>query len=212
MKKLIVSEGTEFEQNGKDLALIETEDRAGIPTMISSADLNEGFSNADSEAKEKLNFDIQAQSRTVDPTTTKQDITPESGYNCLSKVTVNAVTSAIDANIAAGNIKSGVTILGVEGSVVELVGETAEVTPTTSAQTITPVTGNGITSVSVNPVTSAIDANIAAGNIKDGVTILGVEGTYVKPEDANLIPGNIKHGVTIYGVEGTYTGDDEPQL
>lgn len=32
--------------------------------------------------------------------------------------------------------------------------------------------------VSVAAVTSAIDANITAENIKSGVTILGVEGTY----------------------------------
>lgn len=121
---------------------------------------------------------VNNQAKEATPTTSSQVIKPDTGYTGLSKCTVAAVTSSIDANIAAGNIKSGVTILGVTGSVVELVGETAEVTPSTSAQTITPITGNGITSVSVNPVTAAIDANIIAENIKAGVTILGVEGTY----------------------------------
>ena len=56
------------------------------------------------------------QSKTVSPTTSQQVITADSGYNGLEQVTVNAVTSAIDANIQAGNIKKDVTILGVTGT------------------------------------------------------------------------------------------------
>lgn len=56
--------------------------------------------------------------------------------------------------------------------------DTANVTPTTSAQTLTPDSGHAYKKVEVSAVTAAIDANIAAGNIKSGVTILGVEGTY----------------------------------
>ena len=65
------------------------------------------------------------------------------------------------------------------GSIVELKGETKTITPTTSQQTINPSSGkNGITQITVNPVTSSIDANIVSGNIKDGVSILGVTGSY----------------------------------
>lgn len=57
------------------------------------------------------------QDRTVTPTTSKQTVQKTtSSYYGLGKVTVNAVTAAIDENIVAGNIKSGVTILGVTGS------------------------------------------------------------------------------------------------
>lgn len=52
-------------------------------------------------------------------------------------------------------------------------------TPATSEQTITADTGyDGLGTVTVSAVTAAIDTNIVAGNIKAGVEILGVTGTY----------------------------------
>ena len=57
--------------------------------------------------------------------------------------------------------------------------ETLNVTPTTSAQQITAPQGtDGYSPVNVSAVTSSIDNNIQAGNIKSGVTILGVTGSY----------------------------------
>lgn len=56
------------------------------------------------------------QSKSASPSTSQQTITPDNGYDGLSQVTIGAVTSAIDSNIQAGNIKQGVTILGVAGS------------------------------------------------------------------------------------------------
>lgn len=56
------------------------------------------------------------QNKTVTPTTSEQTITADTGKDGLGTVTVNAVTAAIDENIVAGNIKSGVTILGVIGT------------------------------------------------------------------------------------------------
>lgn len=58
----------------------------------------------------------QLQNKTVTPTMSKQTITADSSYDGLGTVTVNAVTAAIDENIVAENIKSGVTILGIAGS------------------------------------------------------------------------------------------------
>ena len=56
------------------------------------------------------------QEKTVAPTTTQQIVTADSGKDGLSKVTVEAVTSSIDSNIVAENIKKDVTILGVTGT------------------------------------------------------------------------------------------------
>lgn len=60
--------------------------------------------------------DVHNQSKSATPTTSAQEITPDAGYTGLDKVTVAAVTSSIDANIVAGNIKKDVTILGVTGT------------------------------------------------------------------------------------------------
>lgn len=115
----------------------------------------------------------------VTPSTSAQTITATGGTDGYSPVNVSAVDASIDANITAGNIKSGVTILGVTGNVVELNGETKTVTPQVYGQTLYPTSPkNAITEITVNAVTSSIDANIQAGNIKKDVTILGVTGTY----------------------------------
>lgn len=53
------------------------------------------------------------QSRTVTPSSSQQTIYPQSGYDALSSVIVNG-----DSNLVSGNIKSGVSIFGVTGTLV----------------------------------------------------------------------------------------------
>ena len=81
-------------------------------------------------------------------------------------------------------------------------GETVSITPSTSAQTITPSSGhNGITEVNVAAVTSSIDSNIQAGNIKKDVSILGVTGTLnegITPTGELAITSNGTYNVTDY--------------
>lgn len=87
------------------------------------------------------------------------------------------------------------------GTITELKGETKIINPSTGTQTITPSAGkNGITSATVNPVTSSIDANIQAGNIKNGVQILGITGTYTgtQPTGTISITQNGTYDVTNY--------------
>lgn len=145
--------------------------------------------------------DLNPESLSVTPTTSSQTFRPTSPKNAFDEVTVGAVTSSIDANITAGNIKSGVSILGVNGSVTELNGTTTSLTPTTSSQTVTPTSPyNGFTSVTVGAVDSSIDSNIQAGNIKSGVRILGVDGTYtgVAPSGTLNITENGTYDVSSY--------------
>ena len=93
---------------------------------------------------------VNLQEKVVSPTIESQVISADEGYVGLSQVTINQPTL-----------------------------QNKEVTPTTSTQTITADNNYiGLSSVQVNAVTSAIDNNIQASNIKDGVEILGVTGNY----------------------------------
>lgn len=117
----------------------------------------------------------------ISPQTYEQEIRPDEGYSYFDKVTVGKVTSSIDSGIKSSNIREGVSILGVAGTLEPISGEEIFITPTKETQIITPNTEagkNAITKATINPVTSEIDSKIIDTNIKKGVTILGVEGTF----------------------------------
>ena len=61
-------------------------------------------------------LDPVTQEKTVDSSIELQEVIPDKNYTGLSKVTINPVTSEIDQNIKAENIKKEVSILGVLGS------------------------------------------------------------------------------------------------
>ena len=135
---------------------------------------------------------------TVDPKITQQILEPL--HDGFSTVTVNPVTADIDEDIIAGNIKKGINILGVDGTL-EFTTETLTVTPTTTTQIKTP-TKDGYSKVTINPVTASIDTNIKAGNILKDVKILGVTGTVIQ---ANETTRNITENGT-YDAPAPYTG------
>ena len=115
----------------------------------------------------------------ITPSTGRQVIYPDDGYAAMNRVEVAAVTSGIDSNIRANNIREGITILGVEGSMEPIKGEEIVVEPSVEAKSYTPSEEkNAILKVTVNPVTNTIDNKIIPENIKEGIEILGVEGTF----------------------------------
>lgn len=77
------------------------------------------------------------------------------------------IDSTEQAKIVADNIREGITILGVEGSMTgteDVVAETVSVTPTSSSQTITPSTGyNYISQVTVAAIPYVETSNSAGG-------------------------------------------------
>ena len=93
------------------------------------------------------------------------------------------LTSPSSNTFTPSSGKNGITQITVNAHNKNWTGASA-MTPTTSQQVITVPSGySGNGSVTLNAVTSAIDSNIQAGNIKKNVTILGVTGTYEVAQD-----------------------------
>ena len=110
------------------------------------------------------------------------------------KSSVSLSTLAGLLGVTADRIKNGVTICGVEGNVIQLVGEEITVTPSKEGQVITPSEGkNGITQVEVSG-----EQNLVAENIKSGVSIFGIEGNYNGP--AKTISSNEINDITTKAV------------
>lgn len=117
----------------------------------------------------------------IEPSIEEQTITPQSQeVDAFENITVNPVTSAIDANITAKNIKKGITILGVEGNYVLENLQDKVVNPTMEKQVVTFDSDQyqGLNTVTVNAVTASIDDDIKPENIKSGINILGIDGSY----------------------------------
>lgn len=115
--------------------------------------------------------ELKGQTRSVTLTATTMYFSPQSGYNGITGITVSAKNF----------------------------GRT--IAPTTLQQTFTVPSGySGHGSITVNAVTSSIDSDIQPGNIKQGVNILGVTGTYTgtTPTGTLSITSNGVYDVTNY--------------
>lgn len=129
----------------------------------------------------------------VEPTNEAQTFNPPAGVDGYAPVTVGAcpVCPSPDVrplSVVPSRDSQTFSPVGFDGfAPVEVQGYTPNlqsksVTPSTSAQTITPDVGyDGLDEVEVDAVTAAIDANITPGNIKKDVSILGVTGTMTPP-------------------------------
>lgn len=130
------------------------------------------------------------QSKTVSPSESAQTIKADNGYDGLSQVTVNAVSRTY--------VGSGVTKKSA-----------ATYTPGTSDQSI--ASGQYLNGTQ----TIKGDSNLTAGNIKSGVSIFGVTGSYAgssssggtNTSDATATAKDIARGKTAYVQGAKITGD-----
>lgn len=101
------------------------------------------------------------------------NITPSTSQQTIPAGYTSGGTVSGDANLVQANIRSGISIFGVEGNLEpDKPDQTKTANPSTSSQIIEPDVGYELASVTVNPVTASIDSNIIAENIKKGVNIL----------------------------------------
>lgn len=167
------------------------------------------------------------QEKSVTPATSAQSVTPDNGYDGLSKVNVSAMPTATQATpsiavssagliTASATQTAGYVAAGTKSATKQLTTQAAKtVTPSTSSQTAVAsgvyttgaVTVAAIPSSYVKPTTTKTattytpttsNQTIAAGTYCSGAqTIKG---------DSNLVASNIKSGVSIFGVAGSYEG------
>lgn len=126
------------------------------------------------------------QSKTVSPTTSSQTVKPDSGYDGLSQVTVNAMPTATQATPSISVSSAGLITASATQSAGYVTAGTKKATKqltVQAAQTITPGTA---------------DQTISSGRY--------LTGTQTIKGDSNLVADNIKAGVNIFGVAGTFEG------
>ncbi len=109
--------------------------------------------------------------------------------------------SAVDADLAAANIKAGVNVFGVAGSVVESTGN-ATVGQVLAGATFSKSGESGLTGTMPN----VGQQNLTPGTATQTITQGYHDGTGSVAGDADLVAGNIKKDVTIFGVTGTHEG------
>ena len=137
---------------------------------------------------------------TVIPSTSSQTITAPEGINGYNPITVNAVTSDIDQNIIASNIKKNVEILGVTGDYEGIIpsgtlnitsNNNYDVTNYANANVNVPISGfTDIPSYEIDNGTLKRKTYTLTGHEFDNVTTVDDYGLYYAFSNCNLI-GNI---------------------
>lgn len=136
------------------------------------------------------------QNKTVTPTTSKQTINADSGYDGLDTVTVNAMPTATQATPNIEVSSSGL----ITASATQSAGYVASGTKSATKQ----LTTKGATTIT--PSTSSQTA-VASGVYTTGaITVAPIPSTHITTEDATAVAENILSGKTAYVKGSKVTG------
>nr|DAP33628.1 MAG TPA: hypothetical protein [Caudoviricetes sp.] len=139
------------------------------------------------------------QAKDVAPSASAQSVAPDEGYAGLSAVNVAAVTAAVDPNIVPDNIKQGVTILGVTGT---LSGGGGDV-PSLYAPTIA-INNSGVLTVT--------DTRNGAFAYKYYLVINNTQGTEITNKTIDLTTIFADYAVGTYNVKVRVVGQPDNEL
>ena len=182
------------QDGGQKNRAVLTAEPAGTLQLSDSANVSTGYVTDEDGKKHKVNLVAQLEGEvefSENPNSTKGYVTVDSKKHRV------VLTASLHGGGSAPVI------------------EELNVTPSTSAQTITAPEGtDGYSPVNVSAVTSSIDANISAGNIKKDVTVLGVTGSYegVAPSGTKPITTNGVHDVSGYASADVQVPTTAPEI
>ena len=121
------------------------------------------------------------QTKTISPSTSSQNVAPDSGYDGLSKVTVNAMPTGSLNGISVNSNGLITSSVGTSGYLPSGTNKTLQL-PTQGSTYITPgrssqtVINSG--TYATGTITVSGDTNLRSSNIANGVTIFGYTGNY----------------------------------
>lgn len=164
------------------------------------------------------------QEKSVTPTKSQQNVTPDSGYYGLSGVTVAAIpsnyndTSAVTA--AAADVLANKVIVAADGSTVSgtmpangAVTKTLDATTNNQSYTVPKGYHNGSGKVSIvletktaTPTKSAQDITPTSGKVLSKVTVAAIPADYITTTDATAAAADILDGETAYVKGSKVTG------
>ena len=168
--------------------------------------------------------EFKTQAKTVTPATSAQTVKPDNGYDGLSQVTVSAMPTATQATPSISVSSGGLITASATQSAGYVAAGTKKATKqltVQAAQTITPGTADKtIPSGRYLTGTQTIkgDGNLTASNIKSGVSIFGVAGTFEGSGGSGesiemcTVTCNNNYDTDIDFIHTTATGYDKPYM
>lgn len=196
---------SEYLVNGEDLTTVADAIRSKANTADSLV-----FPSGMADAIAGIDTKLPEQEKSATPTTSEVIVTPDSGKTLSKvtvspiQTETKIITPSTSEQIVVpttGKFISQATVSAVQT-------ETKSVSPSTSSQIITPTSGKFLSQVTVNAISPTKSAATYIPTTYNQTISSGrwLTGTQTISGDSNLVASNIRSGVSIFGVTGSYEG------